>query len=113
MIFVAYASPPSVAILVPYVHFNNDISIRHILFGFQHPSSLRGSLFISPLEQLLTWSLEVAADLGLNTHKGVEESIYKFLGPEMNVDNTIEELIFQKLSLSTLTCRTSIYKGNN
>jgi flagellar basal body-associated protein FliL len=24
---------------------------------------------------------------GLNTHKGVEESIYKFPGPEMNVDN--------------------------
>ena len=31
----------------------------------QHPSSLRASgLFISPLEQLLTWSFEVAADLG-------------------------------------------------
>ena len=31
----------------------------------QHPSSLRASgLFISPLEQLLTWSFEVATDLG-------------------------------------------------
>ena len=27
---------------------------------------------------------------GLNTHKGVEESIYKFPGPEVDVDNTIE-----------------------
>ena len=27
---------------------------------------------------------------GLNTHKGVEESIYKFPGPEVDADNTIE-----------------------
>ena len=27
---------------------------------------------------------------GLNAHKGVEESIYKFPGPEVDADNTIE-----------------------
>jgi hypothetical protein len=30
----------------------------------QYPSSLRGGIFINPLEQLLTWSFEVDADLG-------------------------------------------------
>jgi hypothetical protein len=43
-------------------------------------------------EKFTTIAVPTAANqaYGLNTHKGVEESIYTYPGPEMDVDNTIE-----------------------
>jgi hypothetical protein len=38
---------------------------------------------------------------GLNTHKGVEESIYTYPGPEMGVDNTTE--VKQNVAYVTMT----------